>query len=369
MSERENTEITAGRDWRDQIAHLQRKIENLQQKTEQIEREYGGLKDLDLQFDLIITELQAVLSLTKRSDFSETLEMRQLAREYALHALDTLEDITAANISLDQRSSIVKSPELKKAHSLLKEILLFGGGDLFRAADSLGKKSRRIVKSVERSLFRFITPVDDAAEIPEGEEDFLISDYLLLPRSQAVMMIEEELIPQCEAELSDAPGNKELQERMSRLIEQAELLKKMQFFPRSRPILMHENMGIHSDNFVQFSADGEMLVKMKVKTILGSGNKLDLLLENMKFRIVRDISGTNWERLPGRGGKSVQKLFRNLSYLFPFLRRLERKEELRALAALAKAGKREEVRQKLEQMMLHDRNLLWTSEPMELDET
>ena len=116
MSERENTEITAGRDWRDQIAHLQRKIENLQQKTEQIDQEYEGLKDLNLQFDLIITELQAVLSLTKRSDFSETLEMRQLAREYALHALDTLEDITAANISLDQRSSIEKSPELKKAN-------------------------------------------------------------------------------------------------------------------------------------------------------------------------------------------------------------------------------------------------------------
>ncbi len=369
MDEKETTNLSPRKDWRDEIAHLQLKIESLQGEAESLADFYDGLRDLDTYFDLIITELTAVLTLVRRRDFSATLEMKQVAREYALHALDLLEDITTATVHLPQRSSLLKSDELKKAHALLKEIVLFGGSDLFQAADTLGKKSKRIVKSVEQALFRFITPVDESAEIEEGEEDVLISDYLLLPRSQAVLLIEDELIPQCEGELADNPGSRELQERIQKLHEQAEVLRKMEFFPRSRSVLMHENVGVHSDNFVQFTASGEMLVKIKIQTILGSGNKLDLLLENMKFKIVRDIVGTQREKQPGKKPLPINKVFRNLSYHFPFLRRLEQQDELRKLARLARSGKREEVRLELHKMMVHDRNLLWTSEPLELGET
>lgn len=368
MSNTEEKYLTPRRDWRDEIAPLRGKIEKLQEEQEHFNKSYSGLQDLDTQFDLISTELRAVLTLVKRGDFSRTLEMRQAAREYALQALDLLEEITAAGVSLDQRQSLLKSEELKQARALLKEIVIFGGSDLFQAADTLGKKSKKIVKSVERSLFRFIRPVDASAEIEEGEEDVLISDHFLLPRSQAVLMIEEELLPQVEAELEEDPGNAKLQERIRMLEEQAEVLKKMRFFPRARPILMHENAGLHSDDFVQFNADGEMLVKMRLKTILGSGNKLDLLLENMKFHIVRDIAGTYRDGKSGQKRSSAHRVFRDLSYHFPFLRRLEQKDELRKLAELAKSGKREEVRRQLHNMMVHDRNLLWTSEPMELDE-
>lgn len=363
----EQRHLSPRTDWRDEIAPLRAKIENLQKDVEHLSDAYGGLRDVDKHFDLILSELTAVLLLVKRSDFSGTLEMKQVAREFALHALDLLEDITTEDIHLGQKASFLRSPELKKAHSLLKEIVLFGGGNLFRAEDMLGKKSKKIIKSVERSLFRFITPVYESAEIEEGEEDVVVSDYLLLPRSQAVLLIEDELIPQYESELSDDPGNRELQRRLEVLREQAELLKKMKFFPRARPMLMHENAGLYSDSFVQFTADGEMIVKIKIQTILGTGNKLDLLFENMKFKIVRDLIGTKWEHAPGRKPTSVKKLYRNLSYHFPFLRRLEQKDELKKLADLARSGKREEVRLALHKMMVHDRNLLWTSEPLGLD--
>lgn len=364
----ENKDLLSRQDWRDEIAPLRAKIEKLQEKQLHLNEAYSGLQDLDNQFDLIVTELRAVLTLVKRGDFSRTLEMRQVAREYALEALDLLEEISAASISLDQRESLLGAEELKQARALLKEIVIFGGSDLFQTADTLGKKSKKIVKSVERSLFRFIKPVDASAEIEEGGEDILISDHFLLPRSQAVLMIEEELLPQVESELEEDPGNTQLQERLRTLKEQAEILKQMEFFPRARPILMHENAGLYSDDFVQFSAGGEMLVKMKLETILGSGNKLDLLLENMKFHIVRDIVGTNWERKAGKKRHPVNRVFRELSFHFPFLRRLGQKDDLRKLAELAKSGKREEVRRQLHNMMVHDRNLLWTSEPMELDE-
>jgi len=363
-----NNDLSPRTNWIDETAPYRHRVEELQKKTNYLDSAYAGLKDLDIQFDLINAELTLVSVIVKIHGFQSSLDMKQAAREYALDALDRIEEITVETISLDQKPRVIKSTELEQARSLLKEIILFGGVDLFRAPDSLGRRSKRIVKSVERALYKFIEPVDASIVIEEGEEDVYISDYLLLPRSQAVLMIEEELIPLCEAQLAENPGDPEIQKRLEVLFEQEELLEKMRFFPRARPVLMHESVNMTSNDFIQFAANGEMLVKMKMQTILGSGNKFDLFLENMKFQIVRDIAGRSIGPESGKPPIPVNKLFRSLSHHFPFLRRLEQKEELKRLAHMVKTGRREDVRTELLKMMVNDRDLLWTAKPLKLSE-
>jgi hypothetical protein len=384
MRNDENRSLVPEDDWKGEIEPIVGRINHLEEQVSNLRTAYGGLRDLDVYFPLIKEKVSLVLRLLKKRSYQHEEEMQKTAQKHAVEALDYLEDITADTISLDQKHIIDESEELKEINSLLQEIILFGGAPLFSAPESIGKKSRRMLKIIERTLMKYTRQDEDPdrqdLEIEEGDEDILLSDYITIPLSQAVVLIEEELIPQCEGELKEKPGDPELQERISRLKTQAEAFRAAKFFPRARPIFpQFEESGIYTDAIVQYTPEGEMVIKMKLPAILSTGNRYDLLLESMKIQIVRDAVGKGLDENIDEAEKDVRalgssldylqtrKLFRELSYHFPFLRRLENREEFKRLVSFAESGDREGLHRALERMMIHDRNLLWTTEPLQID--
>jgi len=384
MQNDENRSLMPEGSWKKEIEPILERINHFEEKVSELRTSYSGLRDLDIYFHLIKEKVALVLRLLKKRSYPQEEEMQKTAQKHAVEALDYLEDITADTVSLDQKHIIDDAEELKEINSILQEIILFGGAPLFSAPESIGKKSRSMLRIIERTLMKYTRRDEDhdrkELEIEEGDEDILLADYITIPLSQAVVLIEEELIPRCREELAEKPGDPELQERIRRLEAQAEAFRRAKFFPRARPVFpQFEESGIHTDAIIQYTPKGERVIKMKLPAILGTGNRYDLLLESMKIQIVRDAVGKGLDKRVDEAEKEVRtmgssldylqtrKLFRELSYHFPFLRRLESREEFKELVAYAESGDREGLHRALEQMMIHDRNLLWTTEPLQID--
>jgi hypothetical protein len=119
---------------------------------------------------------------------------------------------------------------------------------------------------------------------------------------------------------------------------------------------------------------------MKIPTILSTGNLIDHLLDSVRIQIVREAVGKGLDRNLDETVKeispmlrsidriNVRWMYRSLSHHFPFLKRLENPDELKKLAAMAENRDRGTLRAALENMMVRDRNLLWASRPLKLDE-
>ncbi len=327
--------------------------------------------------------------LLKRASYSRNEKMRQLVRDQAIGALDRVEEIAAESVSINQRYLVQDSEEMEHIRAMFQELIIYGGAEIFNATDSIGTKSRKMLSIIERALLKFAgSPIKsdrEDLEIEPGEEDILMSEYMIMPVSQAVLIIEEELIPRGEGELKKNPGDKTIQDHLEKLKAQADLLRKARFFPRSRPFNpAFEGRPFLNDAILMYSDSGELLVKMRMPTFMSSGNRIDRLRDNLRYQVVHDAAGKGLEKgldsknreargiESGRRGSwfnttdhlGTEKMFRSLSRHFPFLKRIENQEELKRLADMAEEGDRESLHAALENMMLHDRNLLWTSEPL-----
>jgi hypothetical protein len=189
--------------------------------------------------------------------------------------------------------------------------------------------------------------------IEEGEEIVYSSDHITLPLSQAVLYLESELLPHLERRLADAPGDPGLQEEIRLTRQRVEDFRKLRLYPRSTPVLLEQ--GFHTEGMTGYSADGEMLVRIRLPATIRSGTNLDRRMELIRADLVRRLAGRRvsegldreYRRLKSlesgiRGSSRTPSLkldpvgcFRALEREFPVLARLEDKGKFRELAAVA----------------------------------
>ena len=364
-------------------------IGRIEDDIEELGFRYHGLIDLDRHFSCIEKKLTLVLKITQtpRDDLPERAET--VTREQAVSALSYLEDVTSASISLDQKSQVLSDPKLETIRGLLEEIIAEGGGDFFSAPESLGSRSRKLVGLVERAVFKFTDRDREASPVPgeieEGQEELIEADRITMPVSQAVLLLREEYIPRARRLLEQNPGDEELKRQLERLEEMDRFYSRVTRRPRARPLIPDRDYLTRT--IAGHTRDGEMLVRMDLPTVLSSGNRYDRLLDEIKRQVIHTAAGKRISKDlddEARYGPAVRGVrrkplyrshdhlkafpqYRRLAEQYPFLRRLEDREELKKLIHMAESGDRAGVHGYLTRAVLRDRNLLWTGEPLELD--
>ncbi len=174
-----------------------------------------------------------------------------------------------------------------------------------------------------------------------------------MPLSQAVLYLEEELLPELERGLAADPGNAQLQAQARETRSRLAAYRNLRFAPRSTPIVIEK--GFYTEWWSQFSADGELLVSIALPVRFRSGTNLDRLRDLVRAEVVRRLAGrrvcpaldqeyryrrslesgrTGSTRLPGFK-LDTSRGFAELKNLYPGLRRIENKQELAALAQIA----------------------------------
>ncbi|MBN1686856.1 MAG: hypothetical protein JW852_09395 [Spirochaetales bacterium] len=375
--------------WRDDSAPLLSEIHELEERIEASNLLYGGLKDLDDHYRLIKTKLDTALFLLNHTDKRDTEERVRVAGKQAREALTQTDALHNANVSLDQKDQITDSPEMAEIRQKLQQLVLFGGAALFEAAETRPVLVRKVAAALRKALLKYTggqhqqtgekkAREDHLAryEIKEGEEDILLSDRMVIPLSQAVVLIEDEVLPAVEKALKENPGDPELLKRKKRLQDQLADFKTTKFFPRARPHTIEKDL--FTAALAGYTRDGEALVTVNMGTIQSSGNTYDHLLEHLRVEIVRDCAGAGVSReldaeirkrhspRAGRGFALLDSLntldipaiFRTLSTEYPFLRRIENREDLKLLADLAAGGRRSDLDSLIESMAREDTNLL-----------
>ncbi|MBT3273684.1 MAG: hypothetical protein HN368_11045 [Spirochaetales bacterium] len=378
--------------WKDDSAPLLSEIHDLEEHVEAVDLAYEGLRELDDLYRLIDLKLDISLLLLTHRDVRDIEDRTAVARTQATDALVLTDSLQTSNISLDQKDEFTNSEEMLGIREKLQNLVVFGGANLFDAENTKQARVRRVGASIKKALLKYTggqhqtsgpqvkTPDHLAAyEIPEGEEDINLSEKIVLPLSQAVVLIEEEMLPALEDKLAANPGDPELIRRKNRLIDQVADYKTSKFFPRARPATMEKDL--FTAALAGYTASGEVLVTINLPSIQSSGNTYDHLLEHLRVEIVRDSAGmgisprldaavkTARSLESGKRGAllevlnklDVPALFRELSVEFPFLRRLESRQDLKLLADLAAKGQRNELKKIISVMAEEDTNLLETS--------
>ncbi len=382
-----SNELARSGDWKIDSESYFTAVGELESAEGDIDLVYGGLVDLDVTFDLIKRRLQLAVVLVRHPDRRDEEEKIEHARKAAVDGVLRLERLVNANLSLDQGDVITEDPRMEELHDLLSELIFFGGASLFEArADP--KATKRVVRIVTAAFVKHSAredlaseggtaqAADSGLEIERGEEDLIFADSMMLPVSQAALMVREEIIPTVEEELAADPGNAELQDRLEMLHEQAEIFEKTRFFPRARPIEMEP--GLLTEAIVGYTPGGEAIVRMKIPVISSTGNRLDRIRETVESEILRDVVGTGispeldeefraaMSPQSGRKGSSddalsalrADDLFRKMSVRYPFLKRLYDPDEMAKLVEYAEKGQSGSIRAYLTSAAETDRNLL-----------
>jgi len=346
---------------------------------------------------LIKRRLDTALLLLNHSDTRNSTERLRVAGNQAREALMQTDALNTANISLDQKDEIIDSPEMTEIRDKFQQLVLFGGAGLFEAADTRQVLLRKVAAALRKALLKYTggqhqqtgdKKVNDdhlaRYEIEEGEEDILLSDKMVLPLSQAVVLIEEEILPAVEKKLEQDPGNPELIARRNNITEQLAGFKTAKFFPQARPHTIEKDL--FTASLAGFTPDGEALVTVDCQTIQGSGNTYDHLLEHLRVEIIRDCAGAGVsrnldteikKRHSPRAGRQfallqalntldITHMFRALSMEYPFLRRIENREDLKLLADLAARGRKSELNRLIMNMAKEDTNLLSAGSQLQL---
>ncbi len=378
-----SNELARSGDWRIDSESYLKAVGELESKEDDIDLIYGGLVDLDITFDLIERRLQLAVVLVRHPDRRDEEEKMAHARKAAVDGVLRLERLMNANVSLDQGQVIAEDPRMEHLHDLLSELIFFGGASLFETRVD-PKATKRLVRIVTAALVKHGVREradgegvpDTGLEIERGDEDLIFADSMMLPVSQAALMVREEIIPAVEQELAADSGSTELRDRLEMLHEQADIFEKTRFFPRARPIEMEP--GLLTEAIVGFTPGGEAIVRMKIPVISSTGNRLDRIRETMESEILRDVAGTGispeldegfraaMSPQSGRRGSSedalsalrADDLFRKMSARYPFLKRLYDPDEMAKLVEYAETGRSTDIRAYLTSAAETDRNLL-----------
>ena len=375
--------------WRDESAPLLAEIREIENRVGEIDLTYGGLKELDDHYRLIDLKLDTALFLLHHTDTRDPKERVRIAGTLAREALMQTDSLQTANVSLDQIDEITDSPEMTEIRGKFQQLILFGGAALFEAGDTRQVLVRKVTAALRKALLKYTggqhqqtgekhLKDDHLApyEIKEGEEDILLSDKITLPLSQAVLLIEEEILPAVEAQLEANPGDPDLIKRIKKLNEQLADFKTTKFFPRARPHTMEKDL--FTAALAGYTREGEVLVTLNLHTIQSSGNTYDHLLEHLRVEIIRDCvdagvsrnldseikkarspsAGRRFSLLESLNNLDVPGVFRSLSMEYPFLRRVENRDDLKLLADLAAGGRKKELDRLITNMAKEDTNLL-----------
>jgi hypothetical protein len=375
-----------------EIRRLLEQESRLAEELRLMEQTYSGLRDVDLSLTLAETRLSLCLQLMRRiaglaeTDGRKALEER--IRESALGALRLVEALIAANVSEDQKGIVQASPLYAAVRSRLEEFLVQGGGGYLEARQVDARRRRILSRSVVAAIRKYASvddrsPALDPAQYPdgirkallflfpvllrenpekppygieEGEEVTYSSDNMKLPLSQAILYLEEELIPELERRLAESPGTRSLQEEIRRTRERVEDYRKLRFFPRSTPVLLEK--GYYTEGMTGYTVDGEMLVPVPIPVTFRSGTNLDRVMELVRVDVVRRIAGRGVDpeideeyrqlkRLESgvRGSSRLASMkldavwgYRVLRQAFPFLARLSDKKGFTALVDMVASG-------------------------------
>ncbi len=375
--------------WREDSAPLLAEIGELAERIDTTNLLYAGLKELDDYYRLINRKLDIALMLLHHSDSREPEERIRIAGTHAREALEHTDALNAANVSLDQKDEITDSAQMAEIREKFQQLLVFGGAELFEAGGTRQVLVRKVAGALRKALLKYTggqhqltgekkIKDDHLAryEIKEGEEDILLADRMVLPLSQAILLIEEEILPRIEAALAKDPGDPVLITRRNKLKEQLEDFKTTKFFPRARPHTLERDL--FTAALAGFSQEGEALVAVDTRIIQSSGNTYDHLLEHLRVEIIRDCIGAGVSRSldaeikkghSSRAGKryslldslnhfDIPRLFRGLAIEYPFLRRIENRKDLKLLADLAAGGRKSELDRLITNMAKKDTNLL-----------
>jgi hypothetical protein len=311
--------------WSAALRSLEESEKILQSAAADDLRVYSGLRDIDDLLLLVKTKLQIAILLMdhmpdERSEQRE--EIFRAAQARAQRAVQILDDLTHAGVSVDQEDVVKEDPVYQEARELFQELILKGGAAFFDDQEKDKRKVKILAKAVADALEKFIDPDDNyrrvfkmdelspalrkmvkllfpilAPEhqkdppygIPEGEEKIYRSQAIKLPVSQAIHYIEGELLPALYQDLSERPGDPAIQRQISSLEERASVYRRLKFFPRSTPVLLEKDF--YTGGLSHYSADGELLVKVSLPVAYRSGTNLTRIQELVKTELTRRIAG------------------------------------------------------------------------------
>ncbi len=389
------------------LAEQQRLEEYLSASYERLEKEYSGLRDLDVsfgliscRFEIVITAIRAISSGAYSSGKMTTLY--NLAAEMSRSGLELFDDLVNEAEENGSRDDVEAHEGYGRAKEQLDQIILYGGGTFFTGEKANTAESYRIASAITASVRKFRKP-DDRYEplirpenlpeplrkvfstlfyrlvpegrkdppygIEEGEEERIRSDRMVLPLSQAIHYYEHELIPDVEQRLRDDPGNPELKRKVEALLDQVWQFRQMKFIPRSSPIVLPHDY--YTEGFVQYTEDGELLVPIDMPVERSSGTNLDRTMELIRDDLTRRLAGTgicpkldreleNLKRLEtGRRGSTLfprskldtRRGYRMLKKKIPAVKMLEDKNVVSRLLEEAEKLSIGDVRRLVEQRL------------------
>jgi hypothetical protein len=382
----------------------------LEAEVRAAEEKFSGLRDIDAVLSLARVKLTVSLHFMRRlagraSPQAATGELRAAIGEKGLSAMRLVESLLSENISEDQKGVIEANSLFSAVKTLMEEFLVSGGGGFLEVRQTDQRRRRILSRSVAASIRKFFAeddlypplalerfppfvrtallflfpnmvrehPEQPPYGIEEGAEVTYSSRAMKLPLSQAVLYLEEELLPDLKAKLAAEPGTASIQAEINRVKDRIEEYRKLRFFPRSTPVLLEK--GFYTDGMTSYTADGEMLVPIPLPVSFRSGTNLDRKMELVRMDLVRRIAGKGVSREVDREYRRLRSLesgprgssrmasmkldpawgYGILKRDFPFLRRLADKASFTELVALVSSEGKSSTEHRIEMLIDRDR--------------
>jgi len=161
---------------------------------------FSGLKDLDTALALIETKLRIALHqlelLADQPSTEAAAERRAAAAGKSSQALGLLEELLSENLSEDQNRMVMESPGYERVRGLFQGFLLQGGAALLSRREEEQRNSRLVARAMAAALRKHLPPSDWECGIEEGQEVLYSSRRMRLPLSQAVLYLEQVMLPE-----------------------------------------------------------------------------------------------------------------------------------------------------------------------------
>ncbi|UCF97737.1 MAG: hypothetical protein JSV89_21605 [Spirochaetaceae bacterium] len=368
---------------------------------------YSGLKDLDAILELILTKFEIANHLLARFDaiHSESVDrssFAQLIRRESNAAMNMLEELRSLNISEDQKNLVTEAEGYAKIGEQFQAFILRGGGVFLQSKIDNTRKLKTVSRALNESLRKFLAPDDRYApafkteELPgffrrlinfflpilaperqssppygieEGEEVLLASERMKMPLSQAILLLETEILPQLQKDLEQNPGSPGIQKQISLVRDRLREYRSITFRTRATPINLEK--GFYTDWLSQYTAEGELLVTVAIPVRYRSGTNLDRLREMVQTELVRRLAGRGISPAldedyrfrksldSGRRGSSrlpsfkldIRRGFREIKQLYPALMRLENNRDFSKLIELVQSRGKKRSQKAIENML------------------